>query len=135
MKTKLLTTAIVCALLISITGCAADNTEHMFDWLGDIFSGIGNAIGDTIEYLGTQIANTIFDAILQWFYEIIYGAVADFFTMMGNMGAEIFDLSWVQATIRLFTLFGWSLFVAGTVVAIFDVAIEYQNGRAKPADD
>ena len=81
-------------------------------------------------YLGTQIANTIFDAILQWFYEIIYGAVADFFTMMGNMGAEIFDLSWVQATIRLFTLFGWSLFVAGTVVAIFDVAIEYQNGRA-----
>ena len=72
-------------------------------------------------YLGTQIANTIFDAILQWFYEIIYGAVADFFTMMGNMGAEIFDLSWVQATIRLFTLFGWSLFVAGTVVAIFDV--------------
>lgn len=102
----------------------------MFDWLGDIFSGIGNAIGDTIEYLGTQIANTIFDAILQWFYEIIYGAVADFFTMMGNMGAEIFDLSWVQSTIRLFTLFGWSLFVAGTVVAIFDVAIEYQNGRA-----
>ena len=100
----------------------------MFDWLGDIFSGIGNAIGDTIEYLGTQIANTIFDAILQWFYEIIYGAVADFFTMMDNMGAEIFDLSWVQATIKLFTLFGWSLFVAGTVVAIFDVAIEYQNG-------
>ena len=81
-------------------------------------------------YLGTQIANTIFDAILQWFYEIIYGAVADFFTMMGNMGAEIFDLSWVQATIRLFTLFGWSLVVAGTVVAIFDVAIEDQNGRA-----
>ena len=36
----------------------------MFDWLGDIFSGIGNAIGDTIEYLGTQVANTIFDAIL-----------------------------------------------------------------------
>lgn len=29
MKTKLLTTAIVCALLISITGCAADNTEQM----------------------------------------------------------------------------------------------------------
>ena len=31
----------------------------MFDWLGDIFSGIGYAIGDTIEYLGTQVANTI----------------------------------------------------------------------------
>ena len=50
--------------------------------------------------------------------------------MMGNMGAEIFDLAWVQATIKLFTLFGWALFVAGMVVAVFDVAIEYQNGRA-----
>lgn len=102
----------------------------MFDWLGDIFSGIGNAISGTIDYLGTEIANEIFDAMLQWFYEIVYNAVADFFTMMGNMGADIFDLAWVQATIKLFTLFGWSLFVAGTVVAIFDVAIEYQNGRA-----
>ena len=68
--------------------------------------------------------------MLQWFYETIYGAVADFFTMMGNMGADIFDLDWIQATIKLFTLFGWALFVAGVVVAVFDVAIEYQNGRA-----
>ena len=68
--------------------------------------------------------------MLKWFYETIYNAVADFFTMMGNMGADIFDLDWIQATIKLFSLFGWSLFVAGMVVAIFDVAIEYQNGRA-----
>lgn len=68
--------------------------------------------------------------MLQWLYETIYGAVADFFTLMGNMGADIFDLDWVKATINLFTLFGWALFVAGVVVAIFDVAIEYQCGRA-----
>lgn len=68
--------------------------------------------------------------MLKWFYETIYGAVADFFTMMGNMGADIFDLDWVKATIKLFTLFGWALFVAGVVVAVFDVAIEYQCGRA-----
>lgn len=102
----------------------------MFDWLGDIISGIGDAIGSVFEFLGTQISNAIWDAMLQWFYETIYGAVADFFTMMGGMGADIFDLDWMQATIRLFTLFGWSLFVAGTVVAVFDVAIEYQSGRA-----
>ena len=83
-----------------------------------------------IESLGEQVSNAIWDAMLKWFYETIYGAVADFFAMMGNMGADIFDLDWVQATIKLFTLFGWSLFVAGVVVAIFDVAIEYQNGRA-----
>ena len=102
----------------------------MFDWLGDIISGIGDTVEETVNYLGSSVANEIFDSILQWFYEIIYDAVADFFSMMGNMGADIFDLAWVKATIQLFSLFGWSLFVAGTVVAIFDVAIEYQCGRA-----
>lgn len=68
--------------------------------------------------------------MLRWFYETIYGAIADFFTMMGNMGADIFELEWVKSTINLFTLFGWSLFIVGMVVAIFDVAIEYQCGRA-----
>ena len=101
----------------------------MFDWLGDFIGGIGDAIG-TFDFLGEQISNAIWNTMLQWFYETIYNAVADFFTMMGNMGADIFDLEWVQATINLFTLFGWGLFVAGTVVAVFDVAIEYQNGRA-----
>ena len=68
--------------------------------------------------------------MLRWIYEIIYGAIADCFEMIGNMSAEVFDLEWVQATVKLFTLFGWGLFVAGTVVAVFDVAIEYQCGRA-----
>ena len=102
----------------------------MFDWLGDIFSGIGDAIGGVFDTLGQQISNVIWNTMLQWFYEAIYNAVADFFTMMGNMGADIFALDWIKATITLFTLFGWALFIAGTVVAVFDTAIEYQNGRA-----
>ena len=76
------------------------------------------------------IANAIWNAMLRWIYEIIYGAIADCFEMIGGMSAEVFDLEWVQATVKLFTLFGWGLFVAGTVVAVFDVAIEYQCGRA-----
>ena len=102
----------------------------MFEWLGDILSGMGEAMGAAYEALGTELSNAIWDAMLQWFYETIYGAAADFFTAMGNMGADIFDLDWIQATIRLFTLFGWALFAAGVVVAVFDVAIEYQCGRA-----
>ncbi len=66
---------------------------------------------------------------MTWMYDTVYSAVADFFSMMGNMGAEIFDLKWIQATVYLFTLFGWGLFIAGVIVAIFDFAIEYQNGR------
>ena len=101
----------------------------MFDWLGDIISGLGDAIGSVFDTLGQQISNVIWNTMLQWFYETIYGAVADFFTIMGNIGADIFELDWVKATIKLFILFGWSLFVAGVIVAVFDVAIEYQYGR------
>lgn len=102
----------------------------MFDWIDDLIDAISQAISEAFEYLGTQISNTIWNTMLKWMYESIYGAVADFFTLMGNMGADIFDLDWVKATIKLFTMFGWSLFIAGLVVAIFDVAIEYQHGRA-----
>lgn len=91
---------------------------------------MGDAIGGVFDTLGQQISNAIWNTMLRWFYETIYTAVADFFTLMGNMGADIFDLQWVQATIQLFTLFGWALFIAGVIVAVFDVAIEYQNGRA-----
>ena len=98
----------------------------MFDWLKDLIGGIKDAFTG----VGEQISNSIWSTMLHWFYETVYNAVADFFTQMGNMGAEIFDLKWVQATVWLFTLFGWALFAAGVVVAVFDLAIEYQNGRA-----
>ena len=102
----------------------------MFDWIGDLIDGISNAISEAFAELGTEVSNTIWNTMLKWMYDSIYTAVADFFTQMGNMGADIFDLNWVKATIKLFTLFGWSLFVAGMVVAVFDVAIEYQHGRS-----
>ncbi len=102
----------------------------IFDWLGYIIGGVGDAIGGVFDGIGSQISDAIWDAMLQWFYNTIFDAIADFFTMMGNMGADIFDLKWVQATIQLFILFGWSLFAAGMIVAVFDVAIEYQSGRA-----
>ena len=102
----------------------------MFDWLGDFFNGIGDAIGGAFNGVGSAISEAIWEAMLQWYYETIYNAIADFFTLMGNMGADLFDLAWVQATINLFVLFGWALYVTGIIVAVFDVAIEYQSGRA-----
>lgn len=50
--------------------------------------------------------------------------------MINGMGSDIFDLAWVDAFLQLFSLFGWALFAAGLVVAVFDTAIEYQTGRA-----
>lgn len=102
----------------------------MFGWLQDLINGLGDAIAKAFAGVGQQISDTIWSTAMRWMYESIYNAVAEFFSMMGNMGAEIFDLEWVQATVKLFMLFGWGLFVAGVVVAVFDLAIEYQTGRA-----
>ena len=54
----------------------------MFDWLGDIISGIGNALGNVFSAIGEQISNAIWDTMLQWFYNSIYDAVALFFTCL-----------------------------------------------------
>lgn len=101
----------------------------MFGWLQDLINAISKAISEAFSGIGQEITSSIWTTMLTWFYDTIYGACADFFSMMGNMGAEIFDLKWVQATVYLFTLFGWGLFVAGIIVSVFDFAIEYQNGR------
>ena len=102
----------------------------MFGWVKDLIEAVSSAIAEGFNGIGEALSNTIWTTMLHWLYDTIYGGIADFFTLMGNMGAEMFDLPWVQATIRLFTLFGWALFIVGMVVAIFDVAIEYQTGRA-----
>lgn len=101
----------------------------MFDWLGDIIGGIGNFFGDTFGWLGDQVSSAIWDTMLRWFYTAIYDAIAKFFTQMGNLGVEMYDLEWIKAALHLFYLFGWALFVTGMVVAIFDIAIELQSGR------
>ena len=102
----------------------------MFDWLGDIITGIGDAIGVAFDNTIGAIVDDIWNSLLQWLYSSIFQAVGNLFTGINHMGAEIFGLSWVNAVIELFTLFGWALFITGVVVAIFDVAIEYQSGRA-----
>lgn len=104
--------------------------QPLFDWVTDIVEAIGGTVSETVASMGEAIAESIFGAFLQWIYEIVFGAIADFFTYITSMGAELFDLDWVKAVILLFTTFGWALFVAGVVVAVFDTAIEYQNGRA-----
>ena len=101
----------------------------MFDWLGDILAGLGEAIGIAFENTVGEMVDDIWAALVQWIYTAIYEAVADLFTGINHMGTEIFQLPWVSAVIDLFTMFGWALFVAGVAAAVFDVAIECQTGR------
>lgn len=60
-------------------------------------------------------------------YTLVYDAISGFLTLITNMGADLFDLPWVESALEFFSLFGWGLFLAGLVVAIFDIAIEYQS--------
>lgn len=101
----------------------------MFDWLGDILAGLGEAITVVFQETGLDFAHNVWDGVVVWIYNAVYNAVADVFTDMNAMGAAVFELSWVQAVIDLFSLFGWALFTAGVAVAVFDVAIESQTGR------
>lgn len=102
----------------------------MFDWLGDIISGMGDAIGNAFSGISDKIIDSILNRMIQWLFTVIYDGIADFFTMISGLGVEIFELDWVNAMVKLFSLFGWSLFVVGIVVSAMDLAIEYQNGRA-----
>lgn len=102
----------------------------MFDWLGDIISGMGDAIGNAFSGISDKIIDSILNRIIQWLFTVIYEGIADFFTMISGLGVEIFELDWVNAMVKLFSLFGWSVFVVGLVVSAMDLAIEYQNGRA-----
>lgn len=75
------------------------------------------------------VAETVLGEILDWFYGQIIGFLGNFFAEMGDMGAEIFQLSWVQSIVLFFSHLGWALYVTGLVVACFECGIEYTSGR------
>ena len=79
----------------------------MFSWLEGLnFSSIASSMGSVFEGIGETIVNAIWDSLMKWLFNA-YESIADVFTQMGNMGAEIFGLSWIESTVRLFFLFGW----------------------------
>ena len=75
------------------------------------------------------VADTVLGQIIDWLYGQIVGFLGDFFMQMGSMGAELFEMSWVQSVVLLFYYLAWALYVTGIVVAAFECGIEYQNGR------
>lgn len=80
------------------------------------------------------VVDTVFEDIMEWFYGQLVGFLSGFFGMMGNMGAEIFELGWVQGIVQFFVYLAWALYTTGLVVAVFECAIEYQTGRGSVKD-
>ena len=80
------------------------------------------------------ILGDVMDQIIDWIYGQLVGFLADFFANMGNMGVELFEMSWVQSIVLFFSYFAWSLYGIGLVVSCFEIGIEYQNGKGSIKD-
>ena len=75
------------------------------------------------------IADKILGQIVDWFYGQVVGFLGNFFAEMGNMGVELFEMSWVQSIVLFFSYLAWALYGTGLVVACFECGIEYSSGR------
>ena len=51
------------------------------------------------------VADTVLGQITDWVYGQIVGFLGSFFAQMGNMGADLFEMEWVQAIVMFFSCF------------------------------
>ena len=75
------------------------------------------------------VAENVLDEIIDWFYSQIIGFLGNFFSEMGNMGVELFQMDWVQSIVLFFSYLAWALYAVGLVVAGFECGVEYASGR------
>ena len=76
------------------------------------------------------VAKTVLDEIMDWLYGQIVGFLGNFFAEMGSMGAELFQMSWVQSIVLFFSHLAWALYGTGLVVACFECGIQASSGKA-----
>ena len=72
--------------------------------------------------------------LLDWCYGQMVGFLGNFFAEMGNMGVELFELSWVRAVVLFFSQLAWALYGTGLVVACFECGVESVSGRGSIKD-
>ncbi len=76
----------------------------------------------------------VMDQFIDWCYSQIVGFLGSFFSQMGNMGVELFEMGWVKSIVLFFSYLAWSLYVTGLVVSAFETGMEYQSGRGSVKD-
>ena len=80
------------------------------------------------------ILGEVMDQIIDWLYGQVVGFLGNFFSQIGNMGVELFQMTWVQSIELFFSYLAWALYVVGLVVSCFETGIEYQNGKGNIKD-
>lgn len=82
--------------------------------------------------VGADFVTKIFDYFSDLIYQKLIALLGEFFSVMNATGYNLFGMPWVQQIVLLFSNIGWTLFVVGIIVALFEFAIESQNGRGDP---
>lgn len=80
------------------------------------------------------VMGEVMDQLIDWGYSQLVAFLADFFAQMGNMGVELFDMTWVKSIVLFFSYLAWALYGTGLVVSCFETGIEYQYGRGSIKD-
>ena len=80
------------------------------------------------------VASTVLDNLLDWVYSQIVGFLGNFFSEMGYMGVELFELPWVQSVVLFFSQLAWALYAVGVIVACFSCGIQWASGRSVVRD-
>ena len=80
------------------------------------------------------VPDTVLGQLVDWFYGQVIGFLGNFFTEMNNMGADLFDMTWVQSIVLFFVYLAWALYGIGLVVSAFECGIEYQDGKGSIKD-
>ena len=75
------------------------------------------------------VVDKLFDQVTDWIHGQIVEFLGEFFGMINNMGAELFDFVWVKAIVLFFNYFAWAMFTVGLILAVFETALAYQNGQ------
>lgn len=75
------------------------------------------------------VIDKVFDQIADWIHGQIVSFLGEFFGMINNMGAELFEFVWIKAIVLFFNYFAWAMFTVGLILAVFETALAYQNGQ------
>lgn len=91
-----------------------------------IIDGIISAIVDAMD----RISNAAMDGFVKWLYSVLLTVAETVFSYITSSTSNIFNYSWFQVTVGLFSRFGMLLFAVGVVLAFVDVGIEYRRRGA-----
>ena len=80
------------------------------------------------------VANTVLGQILDWIYSQMIGFLGNFFSAMGNMGADLFDMTWVKPIVLFFAYLGWALYGNGLAVSVFASVVVLGGSQKIGAD-